>query len=204
MERKLSSKGYDLIKKWEGCRLKAYKPVSTERYWTIGWGHYGADVLEGMTITQEQADRMLEKDMERYEQYVNDICDYLKLNQNQFDALVSFTYNLGSGNLLEITKNKTRTTSEIADRIEFYNKAGGKVLVGLQRRRAEEKELFLTPVKEVRMIDGVMDALDFLVDTDRITNKEFWLKALDTTHNVNYLLIKWAKDVAVLEANDLL
>lgn len=143
----ISSNGLELIKKYEGCRLKAYKPIPAEKYWTIGWGHYGADVKEGMTITQEQADKMLIEDMARYEEAVNNTCDYLNLNQNQFDALVSFTYNCGAGNLQQLTKNKRRNIEEIASHIELYNKgADGKTLAGLVRRRKEEKELFLTPV----------------------------------------------------------
>ncbi|WP_143767420.1 lysozyme, partial [Paenibacillus odorifer] len=59
MSRKISQVGISLIKSFEGCRLTAYKPVPTETYWTIGWGHYGPDVKAGMTITQAQADSML-------------------------------------------------------------------------------------------------------------------------------------------------
>lgn len=144
---RISDNGLELIKKYEGCRLKAYKPIPAEKYWTIGWGHYGADVKEEMTITQEQADKMLIEDMVRYEEAVNKTCDYLNLNQNQFDALVSFTYNCGAGNLQQLTQNKRRNIEEIASYIELYNKgADGKTLAGLVRRRKEEKELFLTPV----------------------------------------------------------
>lgn len=107
-------------------------------------GHYGADVTKGMVITQEQADSMLLSDLKEYEAYVRKTCNYLDLNQNQFDALVSFTYNCGLGNLIKLTKNQTRTTKEISEHIEAYNKgAGGIVLAGLVRRRKEEKELFL-------------------------------------------------------------
>ncbi|PAF31847.1 lysozyme [Paenibacillus sp. 7516] len=141
--REISNAGIKLIKTFEGCRLKAYKPVSTEKYWTIGWGHYGPDVTEGMTITQEQADAMLVKDLDKYEAYVNNpsyvpVTD--KLNQNQFDALTSFCYNTGPGNLQTLCKG--RTIDQIADSIPKYNKAGGKVLNGLVRRREAELDLF--------------------------------------------------------------
>ena len=110
---KISEKGLDLIKSFEGCRLTAYKPVAAEQYWTIGWGHYGPDVIQGMTITQEQADEYLKNDIVIYENHVNNICAYLfPLTQNEFDALVSFTYNCGNGNLLKLTGNKTRTKAE--------------------------------------------------------------------------------------------
>lgn len=134
----ISKAGLNLIKKYEGLRLEAYKPVSTEKYWTIGYGHYGADVREGMTITQAQADAYLKQDCASAVKAVN----ALKLNftQNQFDALVSFTYNCGAGNLKTLCKN--RTIEEIGEKIVLYNKAGGKVLKGLVRRREEEQALY--------------------------------------------------------------
>ncbi|MCM3208480.1 lysozyme [Paenibacillus illinoisensis] len=145
--RKISAAGIKLIKNFEGCRLKAYKPVSTEKYWTIGWGHYGPDVTEGMTIKQEQADAMLVKDLAKYEAYVNNpsyvpVTD--NLNQNQFDALTSFCYNTGPGNLQTLCKG--RTIAQIAESIPKYNKAGGNVLKGLVRRRQAELDLFNTKV----------------------------------------------------------
>ena len=199
--RKLSPRGLNLIKKYEGCRLYAYKPVPTEKYWTIGWGHYGPDVKEGQEITQEQADNLLKEDMKVYESYVNSHCGYLRLNQNEFDALVSFTYNCGYGNLQDLTRNGKLNKFAISSRILLYTHAGGKELAGLVKRRNEEYNLFM---KEERMIDGVMDALNYLVEKGRINNKEYWLKALDTTNNVNYLLVKWADDVATMENEGLL
>ncbi|OPG98928.1 hypothetical protein B2I21_09720 [Chryseobacterium mucoviscidosis] len=146
--RKISKAGIDLIKSFEGCRLSAYKPVSTETYWTIGWGHYGEDVKKGMTITQAQADAMLVTDLANYEAYVNNpsyvpVTD--KLTQNQFDALVSFTYNCGQGNLKKLCSG--RTLPAIALAILMYDKAGGKVLAGLTRRRKDESALFLSANK---------------------------------------------------------
>ena len=142
---KISEKGLDLIKNFEGCRLVAYKPIPAEKYWTIGWGHYGPDVVEGMSITQENADEILVKDLEGYEASVERVCKYLpELTQNEFDALVSFTFNCGEGNLLRLTGNKTRTKTQMMEHIEAYNKgADGKVLAGLTRRRKAEKALFL-------------------------------------------------------------
>lgn len=142
--RELAAAGLSLIKSFEDCRLTAYKPFPTEKYWTIGWGHYGPDVKQGQTITQEQADAMLVDDLKRYIAYVNNnnfvtIID--NLNQNQFDALVSFCYNCGPGNLQDLCKGK-RTPEAIAEDLPKYNKGGGKVLAGLVRRRAAELELF--------------------------------------------------------------
>lgn len=139
---KISDNGLNLVKSFESCKLKAYKCVSTEKYYTIGWGHYGVDVKADMVITQEQADSMLVSDIKKFEKYVN--ATGLELNQNQFDALVSFTYNCGNANLKKLIIN--RTLSEISDALLLYNKSGGKALSGLVRRREAEKKLFDTPI----------------------------------------------------------
>ncbi|MNJ25417.1 Lysozyme RrrD [compost metagenome] len=144
MSRKISQAGIRLIQNFEGCRLTAYKPVATEQYWTIGWGHYGPDVKQGMTITQAKADAMLVADLVRYETAVNNL--NLQLNQNQFDALVSFCYNCGAGNLRKLCLG--RTIAQIAQNITKYDKAGGKVLTGLVRRRKAELDLFNKGVEE--------------------------------------------------------
>lgn len=154
---KTSQAGINLIKSFEGCRLKAYKPVSTERYWTIGYGHYGADVKQGMTITQAQADSFLVADLSKFEGYVNALGK--QLNQNQFDALVSFAYNCGAGNLRTLCAN--RTLPQIAVKLLAYNKAGGKVLSGLTRRRKEEQKLFNSPVKQTVSKVAVTGGLDY-------------------------------------------
>lgn len=140
----ISNEGLNLIKRFEGCRLTAYKPVASEKYYTIGWGHYGPDVRPGQTITQKQADNLLRQDIGQYEGYVN-LLD-MTFTQNQFDALVSFCYNCGPGNLHTLTKN--RTHAQIADALLNYNKGGGVVLNGLVKRRVAERELFLKPDKE--------------------------------------------------------
>jgi len=143
MARKISQAGITLIKSFEGCRLTAYKPVAAETYWTIGWGHYGPDVKQGMTITQAEADAMLVKDLAKYEAYVNNpayVPITAQLTQNQFDALVSFCYNCGAGNLKTLCTG--RTAAEIAASIPKYNKGSGQVLAGLVRRRAAEVALF--------------------------------------------------------------
>lgn len=143
MSRKISQEGIKLIKSFEGCRLTAYKPVATESYYTIGWGHYGKDVTKGMTITQAQADSMLVTDLAKYEAYVNNpayVPVTAQLNQTQFDVLVSFCYNCGAGNLQGLCKG--RTVAQIANNITKYDKSSGTVLAGLVRRRKTELELF--------------------------------------------------------------
>ena len=137
---KTSNNGINLIKKYEGCRLTAYKALPTEVFYTIGYGHYGADVKRGMTITQQQAEEYLKRDLKKFENVV-DRCN-LSLNQNQFDALVSFAYNCGGANLERLIKN--RTLSQIADAMLLYNKANGKTIAGLMKRREDERKLFLS------------------------------------------------------------
>lgn len=142
---KLSNIGLALIKSFEGVRLTAYKAVSAEQYYTIGYGHYGPDVKKDMKITQTQADAYLKADVARFEKAVN---DYVKvpLNQNQFDALVSFTYNCGAGALQRSTLLELLNQGkyeEAADQFDLWNKSGNTVLAGLVKRRAKEKELFL-------------------------------------------------------------
>ena len=139
-----SNNGISLIKNFEGCRLVAYKPVATEFYFTIGYGHSGPDVKKDMKITQQQADNYLKQDLKKFENAVT--ATKLKLNQNQFDALVSFTFNCGPGNLQKLIKD--RTIAEIGEAIIKYDKAGGKTLAGLTKRRKAEKELFLKPIIE--------------------------------------------------------
>ena len=140
-----SKVGIELIKRYEGVRLVAYKPVSTEVYWTIGYGHYGADVTKGMVITLDRAEELLKADLRKFEKAVDKYVTKLGLNQNQYDALVSFAFNCGAGNLDKLVGYGFRSLSEISEKFLVYNKAGGKVLAGLTRRRKEERALFDTP-----------------------------------------------------------
>jgi len=142
---KTSQKGIDLIKSFEGCKLTAYQ--DTVHVWTIGYGHTGG-VKSGQKITKAQAEDFLKADLAKFEKAV----DALKMdfNQNQFDALVSFAYNCGTGNLNKLCKGRTK--AEIGSKMLSYNKAGGKVLAGLTRRRKAENKLYNTPVKEVTAV----------------------------------------------------
>ena len=142
--RKIGQAGLALIKQYEGCRLAAYRCAAG--VWTIGYGHT-AGVHSGMTITQAQADAYLQQDIAKFEGYVNNpayVPITANLNQNQFDALVSFAFNLGAGNLRKLGKG--RAAAQIALAMTQYRKANGKVLAGLRRRRAAEQALFNKPV----------------------------------------------------------
>lgn len=143
MSRNLSENGLNLIKSFEGCKLTAYKCLPTEKYYTIGYGHYGSDVTAGMKITKEQAGELLLQDCKKAIKNVNSFMSKYNFNQNQFDALVSFAFNVGSIN--QLTASGTRTLEQISSKITAYNKSGGRVIAGLVKRRAKEKELFDTP-----------------------------------------------------------
>lgn len=137
----ISDVGLKMITAHEGCRLQAYKPVAAEQYYTIGYGHYGPDVSKGMIITQAQAEQYLKKDIEKFEKLVRKYDNTYHWTQNEFDALVSFAYNVGS--IDQLTSYGTRSKTVIANKIPAYNKGSGKVLVGLVKRRAAEQALFL-------------------------------------------------------------
>lgn len=149
MSKPIGAAGLALIQQFEGCRLTAYKPVATEQYWTIGWGHYGPDVRAGQTITQAQADALLTVDCQRFADAVDNpaYCPLTaQLNANQRDALISFTFNCGAGCLKTLCKG--RTLAQICAAMALYDKSNGKPLAGLTRRRAAEQQLFNTPVTE--------------------------------------------------------
>ncbi len=141
---KINEKGLSIIKQFEGCRLTAYKdPVGIP---TIGYGHTEGVKL-GQTITQAQADAYLAQDVGTAEKAVSGYDGAYHWNENQFSALVSFTYNCGAGNLKKLTANGTRTIEVISAKLLTYNKAGETALPGLVKRRAAEKALFDTPVE---------------------------------------------------------
>jgi GH24 family phage-related lysozyme (muramidase) len=142
-EMTISDAGVALIAKYEGCRLEAYKcPAGV---WTIGYGHT-AGVNQGDRLSSEaEAKALLKEDLKKYGNCVNDCVKNglitFSLNQNQFDALTSFCYNCGQGNLKKLVTNRDEQT--IAEKLLQYVKGGGKVLPGLVKRREEEKDLFL-------------------------------------------------------------
>lgn len=145
---KTSSKGIDFIKSFETLQTQAYKAVPTEQYYTIGYGHYGPDVILGTTITETEAERLLAEDLSDTERAVSNATAGWNLKQCQFDALVSLAFNVGvnafrNSTLLKLIK---QGASEKAIRDEFarWCHSGGRVLKGLQRRRQAEADLFFS------------------------------------------------------------
>jgi lysozyme len=137
----ISEEGLSLIKKFEGCELEAYR--CSANVLTIGYGHTKG-VEENQKITQEEAEEMLASELGEYEDYINDMveCD---LEQHQFDALVAWVYNLGPTNLRSSTMLKRLNANDLDDvpaQIRRWNKAGGKVLAGLTRRREADALMF--------------------------------------------------------------
>ena len=142
-----SQNGINLISSFEGCELKAY--LCPAKVWTIGFGTTvypnGVKVKKGDSCTLEQAKQFKAHDLKRFEKTVNNLVK-VPLTQNQFDALVSLTYNIGTGAFEESTLLKKLNTGDYqgaADQFTVWNKGGGKVLQGLVNRRAKEKEVFL-------------------------------------------------------------
>lgn len=147
----VSKKCINLVKEFEGCKLKAYK--DEVGVWTIGYGITNSDksitkttIKSGLTISQATAESWLTKSLnQKYLPLVMKYNNTYKWNQNEIDALVSFAYNIGS--IKQLTNNGTRSRKEISTAMLKYNKAGGKVYRGLTRRRVAEQKLFSTPVE---------------------------------------------------------
>jgi lysozyme len=140
--RKTNQSGIERIKHFEDCELTAYQ--DSVGVWTIGYGYTGG-VSKGDKITQAQAEQLLQKDLERFETAVVDAVK-VAIDDNQFSALVSFTFNLGPRNLLNSTLLKRLHQGDVvaaANEFPKWNKAGGQVLRGLTRRRNAERALFL-------------------------------------------------------------
>lgn len=144
MPKHISSQGLSLIKHFEGCRLTSYRDIGGVL--TVGYGHTGPDVFFGQTITQARADELLQKDLQRFERGVLDLVK-VDLAQQQFDALVSFAFNVGlnalsSSTLLSLL-NRGAPVATVAAEFLRWNKVDGKPVEGLTRRRTAEKDLFL-------------------------------------------------------------
>ncbi len=151
---KTSKNGLELIKHFEQCRYKAFKPIVTDP-WTIGWGRTHG-VNAGDVCTREQADQWLVEDVASAEHDVTINCT-VPLTQNQFDALVSFAYNLGGPALWASTLLKMVNSGDMAGaagQFGRWNKSKGMVLAGLTRRRAAEARLFQTPDSEAFSVEA--------------------------------------------------
>lgn len=136
----LSQVGLDLIKRFEGCRLEAYQCAAG--VWTIGYGHTKG-VKKGDKITKAKAEDYLKEDVARFVTHVNTVNNQYRyeFNQNEFDALVSFAFNIG--NILGLTMNGQRNKFQIGYNMQFYVNAGGRKLQGLVNRRKAEYELYM-------------------------------------------------------------
>lgn len=144
MNRKTNKAGIDLIKHFEGCKLKAYPDPATGGVpWTIGYGHT-RNVKKGDIITQQQAEELLKQDLTFFENIV-EVNVPIKLSDNEFAALVSFVYNVGPNNFLKSTLLKLLKAGDLkgaAKEFPKWNKAAGKVMKGLTARRMAEQHLF--------------------------------------------------------------
>ncbi len=144
---KINQAGLDLIKKYEGFRSRAYRDVVG--VWTIGYGHTSMAglprVTPGLKISRQQGESILARDVEKFSRQIRPLI-HVKLNDNQFSALVSFAYNVGVGGFKRssvLQRVNTGRFDAVPNRLSLWVKAGGKTLKGLVRRRAAEGELFL-------------------------------------------------------------
>lgn len=196
---KISERGLKLVKEFEGC----LRPIGGGRFvpytcpagvLTLGWGSTNLDgkKFDKDTIwTKERCEQQLMLDMEKYESAVHRRVK-VPLNQNQFDALVSFTYNCGEGNLAKSTllrKLNARDYEGAARQFAAWNKGGGRVLNGLTRRRKAEADLFRAPVNVVRIVEPppVTEPMAQQVDPPRLDRPSFferigtWVTAITGT-----------------------
>lgn len=201
---KISQKGTDLIKEFEGCSLKAY--LDAVKVPTIGWGVTSADrsvtgtkIELGMKISQETADKWLVDCLNKiYAPKVMKYNDKYHWNQNQFDSLMSFCYNIGS--IDQLTDNGTRSVKTIAEKMLQYNKAGGKVLTGLVRRRKAEHDLFVKPTGEdypgkfpnlpkrgyFKYGDGIYSLMGYATDIKRVQKVVNWVMDFNLSTDGKY------------------
>jgi lysozyme len=137
-----------LIKRFEGCRTAAYPdPGSGGDPWTIGWGSTGPDIHKGLVWTQQQCDDRLAADVQRFALQADKLIGPASTTQSEFDALVSFAYNLGLGNLASSTLlklHKAGKHDEAAQQFLRWNRASGQVMRGLTRRREAEAALYVS------------------------------------------------------------
>ena len=157
---KISEAGIQLIKSFEGCHSSPYRCPAA--LWTIGYGHvlypdqarlktperasYGIMPEHNRTFEYDEIDELLEKDLQRFQDGVSRLCPTSDDRQSHFDAMVSFAFNVGLGNLQASTLRMKYNRGEIeaaADEFLKWNKSGGKILAGLTRRRAAERAMFL-------------------------------------------------------------
>ena len=197
---KTSENGIALIKRFEGCGLAAYRDCVG--VWTIGWGITNADraitgksIKKGMVISKSTADAWLRKSLrQKYEPKVTKYADQYHWNQNQFDALVSFAYNIGS--IDQLTANGKRTIKQIANAMLLYDHAGGRRVKGLTERRRAEQRLFLTPVDT----DHIGDATQMITRKRTVANSAGAnLRELPSGESAVAATVKQGAELAVVE-----
>jgi len=137
-----------LVKSFEGCVLNAYPdPATKADPWTVGFGHTGPEVKRGVVWTLAQAESALTADLARFGRIVANAIGTTPTSQHQFDAMTSLIFNIGPGNFLSSTllrKHCARDYVGAAEQFLRWNKAAGKVMAGLTKRRAAERELYLS------------------------------------------------------------
>lgn len=134
----------DIIKTQEGLSLKACKAIPSEEYWTIGYGHYGAEVKANQTISEAEAETLLKSDLKVFENAVNAAVK-VNITQAQFDACVSLAYNIGTGAFANSDIVSFINAGKIGHAcVDFpsWRLSGGQILIGLQKRRQIEMEFF--------------------------------------------------------------
>lgn len=184
----ISNNGLNLIKKWEGCYLTAYQDIVG--VWTIGYGTTNSDfeitltrIKRGLIISQAIADKWLLKSIKaKYEPKVNKYQKIYNFNQNEYDALVSFCYNIGS--IDQLTKNGTRTKEQIKEHWLAYCNAGGKQVQGLLNRRKDELNLFNTGSSEKPKNEVDIEKIARDVIAGKYGNGEARKKALGELYTV--------------------
>lgn len=192
-----SEQGIALIKKFEGLYLKAYQ--DRVGVWTIGYGTTSADkaitgksIVKGMTISQETAEKWLRASLrEKYEPKVSKYDRIYHWTQAQFDALVSFCYNIGD--IDQLTANGQRTLNQVRDHIKQYNHAGGKVVKGLTERRTAEYNLFCSDMGRPKKCE--YPSIKMTVTNDAGAN----LRVLPSTQSRIASVVRKGTDISVLK-----
>ncbi|MET0365174.1 MAG: lysozyme [Sphingobium sp.] len=142
--RRINAAGLKLIKEFEGCRLKAYRDIVG--VWTIGYGSTGPHVTPGLTLTEAECEALLLKDLERFEKAI--AAGARKATDNQYAAIVSLAFNVGESAVLNSTLLRLHNNGDYAgaaDQFARWNRAGGRVVDGLTRRREAEAALYRKP-----------------------------------------------------------
>jgi lysozyme len=213
---KTSQNGRDLIESFEGLILQSYDDYNdhivhigdtVHGTLTIGYGHTNAAgpprISIGDVFTKDQADAVLSDDLHKVEDQVSSLVK-VPLNQNQFDALVSFEYNTGAlGHSSALTLLNESKYSEAADHLLLYNQAGGRVLAGLVRRRQAEQKLFLTPISTQGQTQTMNPIVSILMNILGPTQIGGWVRAA-VASGLTLLSTKYLPALAGIDVNSII